>query len=94
VGLGLGFYADTIFMLNFDFGTLVQPIEALALQLTFGVHVMMGSGSLTTIPLMLRAQYTLIGDLDAFLEFGFMDLKEAGADWIVFTLGAAYRLPL
>lgn len=94
VGLGLMFADDTVFFLLFDFGALVQPIEALALSLNFGIHVGIASETLTMIPLGIRAQYTLIGALDAFLQFGFADLKDAGADWIVFTLGACYRLPL
>jgi hypothetical protein len=95
VGLGLALPEDnTTFLLLFDFGTLVQPVEALALSLMLGVHVGIAEDTMTLIPLTFRGQFTLIGDLDAFLEFGFGDLKEAGADWIVFILGAAYRLPL
>ena len=73
---------------------MVQPIDALALSLMFGVHVGIADASETLIPLTIRGQYTLIGDLDAFFEFGFGDLNEAGADWVVFIMGAAYRLPL
>lgn len=95
LGLGMAFPEDnTTFLLLLDFGTLVQPIEALALSLLFGVHVGIADDTATLIPLTFRGQYTLIGALDAYLEFGFADLKEAGADWIVFTIGAAYRLPL
>jgi hypothetical protein len=94
VGLGLRFANDTIFLLNFDVGALVQAMEALAFELRFGIHLWMADASQTLIPLYFRAQYTLMGDLDVFAEFGFADLKEAGADWIQFTIGAAYRLGL
>jgi len=94
VGLGLTFADDTVFMLNFDLGALVQAMEALAFELRFGIHLAIADNTATLIPLYFRGQYTLMGDLDVFAEFGFGDLKEAGADWIQFTVGAAYRLGL
>jgi hypothetical protein len=94
VGLGMTFADDTIFLLNFDLGALVQAMEALAFELRFGIHLAIADDTATLIPLYFRGQYTLMGDLDVFAEFGFGDLKEAGADWIQFTVGAAYRLGL
>jgi hypothetical protein len=94
VGLGMTFADDTIFWLNFDFGALVQAMEALAFELRFGIHLGIADNTATLIPLYFRGQYTLMGDLDVFAQFGFFDLKEAGADWIQFTVGAAYRLGL
>jgi len=38
-----------------------------------------------------RGQYTLIGDLDVFVEFGFPNL-DRGADWVQLLFGAAYRI--
>ena len=94
VGLGMTFADDTVFLLNFDLGALVQAMEALAFELRFGIHLHIADNTATLIPLYFRGQYTLMGDLDAYVEFGFADLKEAGADWIQFTIGAAYRLGL
>jgi hypothetical protein len=94
VGLGMTFADDTVFHLNFDLGALVQAMEALAFELRFGIHLWIADATQTLIPLYFRAQYTLMGDLDVYAEFGFADLKEAGADWIQFTAGAAYRLGL
>jgi hypothetical protein len=95
VGLGLALPEDnTTFLLLLNFGALVQPTEALALSLNFGVNVGIASETMTMIPLGLRAQYTLMGAMDAFLQFGFVDLKDAGADWIYFLLGVCYRLPM
>jgi len=94
VGLGLGFYNDTAFLINFDMGALVQPTETLAFELRFGIHILASGGSATLLPLWFRGQYTLIGDLDVYAEFGFQDLNHAGADIITFFAGAAYRLGL
>ncbi len=95
VGLGMSFPEDnTTFWLNFDFGALVQPMEALAFEIRFGVHAGIADNSATLLPLYFKGQYTLMGDMDLYAEFGFWDLKDAGADWIQFTFGAAYRLGL
>jgi hypothetical protein len=92
VGIGLGFYNDTAFLINFDMGMLVQPMEALALEARLGIHVGVADASATLVPLYFRGQYTLMGDLDAYAEFGFYDLNHAGADIFVFFVGVAHRL--
>ena len=95
VGLGMSFPKDnTTFWLNLDFGALVQPTEALAFEIRFGVHAGLAEHSGTLLPLYFKGQYTLMGDLDVYAQFGFYDLNNFGADWIQFTLGAAYRLGL
>jgi hypothetical protein len=94
VGLGMTFADSTIFWLNFDFGALVQPMEALAFEIRFGFHIGIADNTATWIPLYFRGQYTLMGDLDVYAEFGFQDLNNAGADIIVFFAGAAYRIGL
>lgn len=95
VGLGMSFPKDnTTFWLHFDVGVLVQPMEALAFEIRFGVHAGLAEHSGTLLPLFFKGQYTLMGDLDVYAEFGFWDLNNAGADWIQFTAGAAYRLGL
>jgi len=93
--LGLGFVApknNKGMLLNLDFGALVQPLEPLALYLMLGLHFIIADSSWTTVPLYFRGQYTLMGDLDIFLEFGFGDLNHAGADDIRFQVGALYRI--
>lgn len=95
VGLGMSFPKDnTTFWLNFDVGALIQPMEALAFEIRFGVHAGLAEHSGTLLPLYFKGQYTLMGDLDVYAQFGFYDLNNFGADWIQFTLGAAYRLGL
>lgn len=95
VGLGMSFPENnTTFWLNFDIGALVQPMEALAFEIRFGVHAGLAEHSGTLLPLYFKGQYTLMGDLDVYAEFGFWDLNNFGADWIQFTIGAAYRIGL
>jgi hypothetical protein len=95
VGLGMSFIENnTTFWLNLDIGALVQPMEALAFEIRFGVHAGLAEHGGTLIPLYFKGQYTLMGDLDVYAQFGFWDLNNFGADWIQFTIGAAYRLGL
>lgn len=100
-GLGMGFAVGreirnvdfpTHFLLYIDAGVLVEPIDPLALELKIGVHPHLGDDGVTIVPLMMRGQYTLIGDLDIFTELGFPDLNEMGADWFQWLFGAAYRI--
>lgn len=99
--LGLGFvsteFDKTWFLFQLDAGALVQPIEPLALSLTFGVMALAGDNVPDDyeigIPMKFRGQYTIVGDLDVFMEVGFMDLEE-GTDWVQLLFGAAYRVGL
>jgi hypothetical protein len=94
VGLGFGLYpGDDAFLLFFDVGVLAQPIEPLALWWTVGAHVHAGGNyDSTEVPMHLRGQFTVIGDLDLWLDLAFPDLNEQGADWFQVVLGAAYRI--
>ncbi len=97
-GTGMGFQVGNgfgAFLYNFDMGVLVQPIEPLGFRLTTGFHVKAreDTGG-TLIPLTLRVQYTLIGDLDLFVDTGFPDLNDARANWFSLIIGAAYRVQL
>jgi hypothetical protein len=93
-GIGMGF-SENAFLFNLDFGALVQPIEPLAIMMKMGLHVMSASGgSATAVPLSFIGQYTLMGDLDAFVNFGFPDLNGWKADVIQLIFGAAYRFQL
>jgi hypothetical protein len=97
-GTGMGFQVGNnfgAFLYNFDMGVLVQPIEPLGFRLTTGFHVKAreDTGG-TLIPLLLRIQYTLIGDLDLFVDTGFPDLNDAKANWYSLIIGAAYRVQL
>ncbi len=94
VGLGFGLFpGDDAFLLFFDVGALAQPIEPLALWWTVGAHVFAGgSYDSTAVPMHLRGQYTVIGDLDLWLDLAFPDLNELGADWFQMVLGVAYRV--
>jgi hypothetical protein len=94
-GMGMGFQTGNsvdAFLFNFDMGALVQPLEPLAFRLTVGFHVKARDFGTTFIPLMLRVQYTLLGDLDLFVDTGFPDLNEAHANWFSLIGGAAYRV--
>lgn len=94
VGRDMGAYeAPNFFLLFFDVGVLVQPMDELALTLLFGVHTYIGDDSDAAYPMKFRGQYSLMGDLDLFLELGFMNLED-GADWVQLLFGAAYRLGL
>ena len=96
-GIGMGFQTGNgvgAFLFNFDMGALVQPLEPLSIRLTVGFHVKAMDNSATLIPLMLRIQYTLIGDLDIFVDMGFPDLKEFHANWVSLIAGAAFRFQL
>jgi hypothetical protein len=101
-GVGLGysigrdmgaFEVPNFFLLFFDAGVLVQPMEELAVTLLFGVHAYIGDDSDSVIPMKFRGQYSMMGDVDLFLELGFMNLED-GADWVQLLFGAAYRLGL
>jgi hypothetical protein len=96
--LGMGFLighdpAPNYFLLQVDAGVLVQPIEPLAISLEFGVLAYLGSNSDAAVPMTFKGQYTLVGDLDLFVEFAFKDLSN-GADWVQLMFGAAYRVAL
>ena len=94
VGRDMGAYeAPNFFLLFVDVGVLVQPIEELAVSLLFGVHTFIGDDSDAAYPMKFRGQYSLMGDLDLFLELGFMNLEHAG-DWVQLLFGATYRLGL
>jgi hypothetical protein len=94
VGRDMGAYeAPNFFLLFIDAGVLVQPMEELALTFLFGIHTYIGDETEANYPMKFRGQYSLMGDLDLFLELGFMDLEE-GADWVQLLFGAAYRLGL
>jgi hypothetical protein len=93
-GIGMGFMAGenvSAFLFNIDMGAVVAPIEPLAIRLTLGFHIFARSDSGTLIPLMLRGQYTLLGNLDLFADMGFPDLRYAGGDWFQLVFGACYR---
>jgi hypothetical protein len=101
-GVGIGYLIGrerggldlpNFFLLFFDAGVLVQPMEELAVTLMFGVHTYIGDDSDAAYPMKFRGQYSLMGDLDLFLELGFMNLED-GADWVQLLFGAAYRLGL
>lgn len=93
--LGLGFTGGPgAFAFEFDIGPIVNPMEALAIELHFGIRKLVKDGFPTLIPLFVKAQYTIGRDLDAFVQFGFPDLNHAGADNIVLMVGAAYRISL
>lgn len=97
-GAGLGFSigrdsGPNFFLLNLEGGALVQPTEALALAVKLGLLAYLGDHSDSLLPLYLDAQYTVIGDLDIWVRFGFLDLTE-GADWIQLLFGAGYRFSL
>lgn len=91
--LGMGFQAGdnvSAFIFNIDFGPIVQVIEPLALRLNFGFHIFARSGdTYTFIPIMLRAQYTILGNLDLFADTGFPDVHRG--DWYQLIFGACYR---
>jgi hypothetical protein len=90
--IGLGFSAGPgAFAFNLELAPMFQPLEALLIELRFGVKTLAEDASITRIPLYLYAQYTLIGNLDLYLTFGFPDLKGPGADLIALVFGAAYR---
>jgi len=72
----------------------VQPIEPLSISFLLGVHNYLGDNSHTAAPLYLRGQYELMGELDLFVEFGFVDLSDSGADWVQLMAGAAFRFEL
>jgi hypothetical protein len=90
---GLTVKSPTYFHLHMDMGSMVQPIEQLALWVLFGFHGYLGSESETIVPLTCRGQYTLMGDLDLIMDVGFMDLTQ-GVDWVQVLVSAAYRLAL
>jgi hypothetical protein len=92
--MGLALSDNSQMIIGFDFGLLVQPMEVVAVSILFGCHNYLGNGSRTLLPLMIRGQYTLMGDLDLFADIGFFDLNHAGGDWFRMIVGAAYRLGL
>ncbi len=92
LGMGFGLFpGDDAFLFFVEGGVLVQPIEALALELTIGAHWLAGQNT-TALPMRLRGQYTLIGDLDLFFETSFLDLNNWGADWFQVIIGGAFRI--
>ncbi|HUU04202.1 MAG TPA: hypothetical protein VM425_22385 [Myxococcota bacterium] len=96
--LGLGFLighdpSPNYFLLKVDAGLLVQPIEPLAISLEFGVLAYLGEDSDAAVPMTIKGQYTMVGDLDVFVDFTFADLTH-GADRVQLMFGAAYRLGL
>ena len=94
-GIGLGFAVNPgYFLLNLDLGLMVQPIEPLSISFLLGVHNYLGDNSHTAAPLYLRGQYVLMGELDLYVEFGFVDLSDSGADWVQLLVGAAFRFEL
>lgn len=94
LGMGILITEDpTYFWLMLEAGVLVQPIEPLALSMTFGAGGLLGDNNEEIIPLKFRGQYTIVGDLDVFMEVAFVDLSE-GADWVQLLFGAAYRIGL
>ncbi len=93
--LGLGFGVNEgYFLLNLDLGLMVQPIEPLSISFLVGVHNFLGDNSRTWAPLSLRAQYVLMGEMDLYVDFGFADLSDAGADWVQLLVGVNFRFEL
>ncbi len=93
--VGLGFTGGPGgFAFEFDLGPIVNPMEALAIELHFGIRKLAKDGFPTLIPLYVQAQYTIGRDLDAFVRFGFPDLNHAGSDSMILMVGAAYRISL
>jgi hypothetical protein len=91
VGMGFGLYpGDDVFLLFFDAGVMFQPLEPLAIWWTIGVQVFAGRDA-TLVPMHLVGQFTLIGDLDLYLDLAFPDLNNAGADWFQMVVGGAFR---
>jgi hypothetical protein len=93
LGIGWGLFdpGDDAFLLFFDAGVLFQAMEALAIEFTCGAHVFAGK-DYTAVPMHLKGQYTLIGDLDLFVDFSFRDLNKLNADWFQVLFGAAFRI--
>lgn len=96
-GLGMGFMTTrndgpSYFLLNADFGALVQPTEQLAVSLQMGIHGYIGDNGDVLVPLSLRGQYTLMGNLDFFMDLGFIDLNNASGDWVQVLFGASFRM--
>jgi hypothetical protein len=92
---GLGFRVGDLdhFLMHFMAGLLAQPMDALALYLTFGIDLYMGDYGFELFPLHIKGQYTAIDDLDLFVDFAFVDLGN-GADVLQLIIGAAYRYGL
>ncbi len=93
LGFMLGKGNNDYFIIFADAGVLAQPTELLSLSMTLGVKAFMGDNSDALIPMVMRGQYTLLGDLDVFVDVGFLDLSE-GADFVQLIFGAAYRVKL
>ena len=95
LGLGASINADRpdFFVVYWDVGALIQPIDPLVLSWKLELWGMVGDNSDVILPMKIGAQYTLVGDLDVFVQFGFMDLTE-GADWLQLLFGACYRIGL
>lgn len=91
LGLGFGLYpGDDAFLLFFDLGVLFQPLSALAIEWTIGAHLFAGR-DVELVPMHLKGQYTIVGDLDIWIDLAFLDLNDLGADWFQFLVGAAFR---
>ncbi len=81
------------FIVKMEGGLIFQAIEPLALHLRFGLTAYMGDVDEVLLPLLMRVQYTLIHDLDLFLDTGLMDLTDVADPWIVGVIfGASYRI--
>ncbi len=94
LGMGFALYpGDDAFLFFLDAGVLFQPLGPLSAQWTIGVHMFAGQNN-TTVPMRLRVQYTLIGDLDLWADMSFVDLNNLGADWFQLLFGAAFRIGL
>ncbi len=95
LGLGASINAGRpdFFVIYWDVGTIVQPLDPLAITWKLELWGKIGDKSDTVLPMKIGAQYTLVGDLDVFVQFGFMDLTQ-GADWVQLLFGACYRIGL
>ncbi len=92
LGMGFALYpGDDAFLFFLDAGVLFQALGPLSAQWTIGVHMFAGQNT-TTVPMHLRIQYTLIGDLDLWTDMSFLDLNNKGADWFQLLFGAAFRI--
>jgi hypothetical protein len=78
-------------LLSVNAGALFQATDMIAVSATFGMLLRAGSGSSIMLPLAVRGEFNIIEPLDAYVDFSFVDLNNAGADWILVQGGVAYR---
>ncbi len=94
--VGMGFVAGRnagALLVQMEGGLLFQAIDPLALHLRMGMTLYARDGSAVLLPLFMRVQYTLIHDLDIFVDSGFVDLTEVANPYVVFVIfGANYRI--